>query len=50
MFRLALLSAAALLGGADAEALSVDKDTWDKEVIQRVEKGQLVFAKFLAPW
>jgi len=46
---LAVLTAAALWGGADAESLEANEGNWDKEVIQRVEKGQFVFAKFQAP-
>jgi len=28
----------------------VTKATWQKEVTDRVDKGQFVFVKFLAPW
>jgi len=52
MFRhgLAILSAVALATRASGESLEVTEANWDKEVTKRVENGQFVFAKFLAPW
>jgi len=47
---LAVLSAAAMACHANGESLAVTEANWDKEVTQRVEKGQFVLAKFQAPW
>jgi len=41
---------AALFAQANGEAVSVVESTWDKEVKERVAKGQFVFVKFQAPW
>jgi len=49
-FRLAVAAFASLATHALSEGLDLTDKTWDKEVTQRVAKGQMVFVKFLAPW
>jgi len=41
---------ALLLDRAAAEADALTESSWAKEVTERVDKGQFVFVKFLAPW
>jgi hypothetical protein len=51
MRSLALLAGLSLLTGrAAAEAEAVTESSWNKQVTERVENGQFVFVKFLAPW
>jgi len=44
-----VLGSVALLAGRTG-GVEVTEKTWKKEVTDRVENGQFVFAKFLAPW
>jgi len=50
MRSLALFGGLSLLARAAAEAEEVVEKTWQKSVQDRVDKGQFVFVKFLAPW
>jgi len=48
LFKIALLSLLTTRAAAEAEEV-VDK-TWAKSVQAKVDNGQFVFVKFLAPW
>jgi len=51
MRALAFLGGFALIvGRVSADAEEVTKKNWEKEVANRVDQGQFVFVKFLAPW
>jgi len=50
MRRSIALVAAALVGTANGEAITLSQDSWEKEVTQRVNGGGFAFVKFLAPW